>query len=91
MEIAGGSSLRRADFEVVLFEGSNPLRYAWYMLGVLLRRVQKMNGVLTVAAQCAEILTSTHLQIDGEYAGHQTARLEIAPNALTLLMPQAYV
>ena len=90
LEIASGASLRRPDFEVVLFEGSNPLRYAWYMLGVLFRRVQKMKGVRTVAAPCAEILTATHLQIDGEYAGLQTANLEIATDALTLLMPPEY-
>jgi diacylglycerol kinase (ATP) len=90
MEIASGSSLRRPDFEIVLFEGSNPLRYAWYMIGVRLGRVQRMNGVRTMPASCAEILSATHLQIDGEYAGHQTARLEIAPDALTLLMPPAY-
>ena len=90
MEIASGSSLRRPDFEIVLFEGSNPLQYAWYMLGVLLRRVQKLNGVRTIPAPCAEILSATHLQIDGEYAGCQTARLEIAADALTLLMPPAY-
>lgn len=90
MEIAGGASLRRADFEIVLFEGSNPMRFAWYMLGVLLRKVQGMNGVRTVATQCAEILTATHLQIDGEYEGCQTARLEIATDALTLLMPPEY-
>ncbi len=90
MEIARGSSLRRPDFEIVLFEGSNPLRYAWYMLGVLLHRAQKMNGVLTVPTQGVEILSATHLQIDGEYAGFQTARLEIATDALTLLMPPEY-
>jgi len=90
MEIASGSSLRRPDFEVVLFEGTNPLRYAWYMAGVLCRQVQKMKGVRTVPAQCVEIVTQTHLQIDGEYAGRQTARLEIAPDALTLLMPPEY-
>ncbi len=90
MEIASGSSLRRADFEIVLFEGSNPLQYAWYMLGVLLRRAQSMKGVRTVPAPCAEILSATHLQIDGEYAGCQTARLEIATDALTLLMPPEY-
>ncbi len=90
LEIASGASLNRADFEVVFFEGSNPLRYAAYMLGVLLRRAQKMGGVRTIAAPCIEILTPTHLQVDGEYAGHQAARLEIAPEALTLLMPAAY-
>jgi diacylglycerol kinase (ATP) len=90
LEIASGASLRRADFELVLFEGANPLRYSAYMLGVLLWRVQKMNGVRTIAAQCIEILGSAHLQIDGEYAGRQSARLEIAPEAITLLMPSAY-
>jgi diacylglycerol kinase family enzyme len=60
------------------------------MLGVLLQRVQKMNGVRTLSAECAQILSATHLQIDGEYAGCQTARLEIATDALTLLMPPGY-
>lgn len=90
MEIASGSSLRRPDFELVLFEGTNPLRYAWYMGGVLFRQAQKMKGVRTLPALCAEIVTRTHLQIDGEYAGRQKARLEIAPDALTLLMPPEY-
>lgn len=90
LEIAGGASLVREDFEMVLFEGANPLRYAWYMLGVGMRRVQRMQGVQTVAARCAEILSSAHLQIDGEYAGRQPARLETVPGALTLLMPPKY-
>jgi diacylglycerol kinase family enzyme len=60
------------------------------MLGVLLRRVQKMKGVRTIAAECAEIVGPAHLQIDGEYAGRLPARIEIAPEALTLLMPSAY-
>lgn len=90
LEIASGASLRRADFEVVLFEGSNPLRYAGYMLGVLLKQVQHMGGVRTMSARSIEILSPTHLQIDGEYAGHKPARMEIAPDALTLLMPSAY-
>jgi YegS/Rv2252/BmrU family lipid kinase len=90
MEIASGASLLRKDFELVLFEGANPLRYAWYMLGVGLRRVQSMQGVRTVPAECVEILSPTHLQVDGEYAGRQTARLEIAADALTLLAPPGY-
>jgi diacylglycerol kinase family enzyme len=35
-------------------------------------------------------LTETDLQIDGEYAGRQTARLEIDPGALTMLVPPNY-
>ncbi len=87
LEIASGASLLRDDFEVVLFEGDHPLRYACYMIGVGLRRVQKMPGVRTFAAQCLEILPEAHLQIDGEYAGRHAARIQIAPAALNLLMP----
>lgn len=90
LEIASGASLNRGDFEIVLFEGSNSLRYAWYMLGVGLRRVQKMRGVTTLAAPCVEILSHGHLQVDGEYTGRGPAHLEIAPDALTLLVPPAY-
>ena len=38
-----------------MFEGTHALRYAAYMLGVLGHRVQKMNGVHTMAAKCIEI------------------------------------
>ena len=80
LEIASGASLLRDDFEVVLFESANPLRYAWYMFGVGLRRVQRMQGVQTLSAPCAEILCGTDLQMDGGYAGRQTARLETGPS-----------
>jgi len=90
LEIASGASLRRTDFELVVFEGSNPLRYAGYMVGTLMRRVQKMRGVRTVAAQCAEITSPAHLQIDGEYVGFQSACFKVVPDALTLLIPPSY-
>jgi diacylglycerol kinase (ATP) len=87
LKIASGASLRRHDFEIVLFEGESSLRYLWYMLGVGMKSVQKMKGVHTLTARCAEIVTPAHIQIDGEYAGCQPARLEIVPQALTILMP----
>jgi len=90
LEIASGASLRRADFELVVFEGSNPLRYAGYMVATLMRRVQKMRGVRTVAAQRAEITSPAHLQIDGEYVGFQSACFQVVPDALTLLIPPGY-
>ncbi len=90
LEIASGASLRRDDFEIVLFEGSNPFRFAWYMLGVTGRRVQAMKGVTTLHAFCVDIVSGAHVQVDGEYAGHPPARLEIVPGALTLLMPPNY-
>ena len=91
MEIASGASLHDDDFEVVLFEGSNPLRYAWYMLNVAARRVQQLRGVHVLRAQRVDILTTTPTQIDGEYLGRQSVSIEIVPGALQLLLPPKLV
>jgi diacylglycerol kinase (ATP) len=90
LEIARGASLLGDAFEVVTFEGSQPLRYAWYMSGVLLHRVKSMRGVRVVAAGGAEVLTAAHLQIDGEYVGFCPAAIEIVPGAMSLLVPPEY-
>lgn len=90
LEIASGASLLRDDFEVVLFEGSNPLRYLFYMTAVGLKQVQKLPGVHTVHARNIEMSGQAHVQIDGEYAGRIPGRFEIVPNALTLLAPAVY-
>ena len=89
LEIARGASLDRDDFEIVLFEGTHPLRYVCYLLGAGLRQVQKMPGVRTLRALRATMLSEAHVQIDGEYAGRMQARVEIVPAALTLMMPPA--
>ncbi|MEO8096686.1 MAG: diacylglycerol kinase family protein [Acidobacteriota bacterium] len=90
MEIASGASLRKDDFEVVLFGGSNPLRYAGYMLGVAARSVQRLPGVTTMRATSVHILSAAPAQIDGEFLGSQPVKIEIVPGALTLLMPASY-
>jgi YegS/Rv2252/BmrU family lipid kinase len=87
--IARGASLISREFEFVLFEGSNPMRYAGYMLGVAARQVQKMPGVHVVRGVRADVLTPAHVQIDGEYWGRGTAVVEIAPVTLNLLLPPA--
>jgi diacylglycerol kinase (ATP) len=90
LEICRGAGLTCDDFEVVLFEGSNPLRYAWYMLGVAARRVQKMRGVHTERARCLEVLSATPAQVDGEFVGREPLQIEIVPHALNLLLPPNY-
>ncbi len=90
LEIASGASLAHDDFEFVLFEGSNPLRYLWYMLGVSVKRVQAMPGVHTVRGDTLELTNAAHVQVDGEYAGRFPAFIEIVPGAITLLMPPDY-
>ncbi len=87
LEIASGASLHDDHFEVVLFEGSNPLRYIWYMLNVAARRVQRMRGVRVLRAHQVEILTDAPVQIDGEYLGRQAVSIEIVPGAIHLLLP----
>ncbi len=90
LEIASGASLLKHDFEVVWFEGSNPLRYAWYMLGVASGRVLKMRGVRSARTTRVEFTGAAHTQIDGEYAGEAPYSFEIVPDALTLLIPELY-
>jgi diacylglycerol kinase (ATP) len=90
LEIASGASLAHDDFEIVLFEGSNPLRYLWYMLGVSMKRVQNMAGVHTLHGGSVELTGDVHLQVDGEYAGRLPALIDIVPVAITLLMPPTY-
>lgn len=90
LEIARGASLLHDDFEVVLFEGSQPLRYLLYMLAAGCRSVQRIRGVHTLHARRVELEGDAHLQVDGEYAGKIPATLEIVPDALTLLMPPSY-
>ena len=91
LEIASGASLHDDHFEVVLFEGSNPLRYAWYMLNVAARRVQRIRGVHVLRTRQVDILTQAPVQIDGEYLGRQTVSIEIIPGALQLLLPPRLV
>jgi diacylglycerol kinase (ATP) len=95
LEIAKGASLMSDEFEMVLFEGSNPLRYAGYMLGVGARCVQALPGVQTLRATSAEFSSGVSaegvpVQIDGESAGRLPVKIEIAPAALTLLVPESY-
>jgi len=87
LEIAAGASLHDDDFEIVLFEGSHPLRYAWYMLNVAARRIQRTSGVRVLRAGRIEILTEAPVQIDGEFLGRETAVIEIVPAAIDLLLP----
>ena len=90
LEIASGASLLSEDFEVVLFKGSNPLRYAAYMMVVALKKVQSLPGVTTVRAKRVDFSGTAHLQIDGEYGGLLPASFEMVPDALTLLTPGDY-
>lgn len=90
IEIARHASLFRDEFGIVLFEGRNTLRYLKYLVGVLAGRLGAISGVSVLRAGILELLpldTEVFVQVDGELAGRLPARVEIVPDALTLLLP----
>lgn len=96
LSIALGASLDSHDFEVYLFEGVNPFRYLIkYLSGALAGRVARMKGVRVLRATQVEFHAPEdphiYVQVDGEYAGRLPARVEIVPDAITLLAPEGFV
>ena len=91
LTIASNASILEHDFEVVLFQGRNPLRYGMYFMGVLTRTLPSFNGVIIDRARKLEIPNAPdrriYVQVDGEYAGHLPAKIETVEDALTVLMP----
>ena len=91
LEIARGASLVDDSFEVVLFRGRNPLRYIAYFIGVATGMLHRFRGVTIERTQRFQLPPAPdrriYIQVDGEFAGHLPATIEIVPNALTLLMP----
>ena len=94
LEIAPTISLLDNEFEMVLFEGESSLGFLKYMLAVVVHRQQTMPGITILrtreAAFSGPADSKIHLQVDGEYAGLAPARVEIVPNAVTLLVPPGF-
>jgi len=91
LEIAKRVSLLEDYFELVCFEGEDSFRYLKYLTGVLARVHDKMEGVSI--QQVREVrfepleVQPILVQVDGELAGKLPARIELVPEALTLLVP----
>ncbi len=94
LEIAPTISLLDDEFEMVLFEGESSLGFLKYMLAVVVHQQQNMRGITILRTRQAVFSApddrKIHLQVDGEYAGVAPARVEIVPNALTLLVPPGF-
>lgn len=95
LEIAPSVSLLDDEFEVVLFQGSQSWRYIAYLAAVAAKLHMKMRGVTIFRATELELRRSgddrVFMQVDGEFAGHLPARVEIVPASLTLLIPPRYL
>jgi diacylglycerol kinase (ATP) len=95
LEIAQNTSLLDDRFEVVLFEGRSSFRYLKYLARVAVGKLAGVKGVSLIRSTGA-CMSGTpdrrvYIQVDGENAGHLPARVEMVPDALTLLMPEAYI
>jgi diacylglycerol kinase (ATP) len=93
-EIARETTLFDDSFEVVLFAGSSAARYIKYFGGMIANRLRGMNGVTVLRARELTVAgpedRDVYIQIDGEFAGRLPARIEIVPDALTLMIPPGY-
>jgi len=69
--------------------------YFNYLFGVVTKSTPKIKGVTMLPTNSMAFYPVgqdiVRLQLDGEEAGNLPARLELVPDALTLLMPPAFV
>ena len=95
LEIARNVTLLDDDFEVVLFEGTNSLRYLPYFAGVITKQHRRVPGVKILRTAQLDLKPvqgqQMLVQADGELMGAVPARIEIVPAAITLLLPPQYV
>ena len=82
------------EFELVLLEGRNTLRYVKYFAGMVLNNLAGMKGATVIRADrvlvCCPNDPRIYVQIDGEFAGKLPADIRIVPDALTLMVPPEY-
>jgi diacylglycerol kinase (ATP) len=95
LEIARGASLLRDDFQIVLFRGTASVRYLGYLAAILAKQVHRAEGAEVLYGRSVQFIPpdgrEIYLQVDGELAGALPASIEMLPNALTLLVPPAYL
>ena len=95
LSIARSVTLLEDDFEVVLFEGSNSFRFLPYFAAVIAGQQKHMPGIKILRTKRVELEpiggNAVLVQADGELSGSAPARIEIVPQALTLLLPQKYL
>ena len=94
LELTPQAGLLRNDFGLALFQGSNTFRYLEYLAGALSNRLDRTSGVTLLQVQSAEFLplgeAPVFIQVDGESAGRLPARIDLIPDALTVLCPPEF-
>jgi diacylglycerol kinase family enzyme len=91
LELTPQAGLLRNDFGLALFEGPNAFRYLEYLAGALANRLHRTSGVTLLHVTSAEFRLlggePVYIEVDGEPAGCLPARIDLIPDAMTLLCP----
>jgi diacylglycerol kinase (ATP) len=95
LSIAPSIRLPENDLEIVCFEGKMAADYLPHLAAVLTGRVATAEGISVFRCRELELFPSTekpvHVQVDGEHAGYLPACVKVVPDAITLLLPPAYL
>jgi len=93
-KLAPGASIHNETLSVIGFRTRSRLRYLRFMLAVMVRR-HSFSGTIgaadCVTVECRELEGAdapTFVEADGELLGRLPARIEVVPQALTLLIPR---
>ena len=92
-KLAPGASISNSNLHVIAIKTRSRLRYLRFMAAVMLRRHtfgKTIELIDTVRVECSELAGSaarTFVEADGELLGGLPVRIEIVPQALTLLIP----
>jgi diacylglycerol kinase family enzyme len=91
--LAPGAALRRDDLRLIVFKTRSRFRYLKFMLGVLAgheprsEKVELLNANSVICRPTGSSGVRIYVEADGELLGTLPARIEVVPQALTLLMP----
>jgi diacylglycerol kinase (ATP) len=93
--LAPGAALRRDDLRLVAFKTRSRARYLQYLTSIFLGMEPRMCAIELLDATGLECRSLTsragkiYVEADGELLGTLPARIEIVPDALTLLAPSS--
>ena len=99
-ELAPGASLHRNDLRVVVCHTSNRIAYLNYVTRSFVRGSWKVPGVNLADAKAvtcdygghvSDTDNKVYVEADGELIGTLPAKVEIVPDALTILAPKQSV
>ncbi len=95
LRLARRAHLLDTHWETVMFHSRSPWRYPVYLASAVAGTLARLPDVTFAAGSRLELESNqaapVRIEVDGEYAGRLPAVVELAPAALTLLMPRDYI